>query len=340
MVAKPLRVLAAGHDFKFFDGLQAALEETGRFHFRRDVWQGHDKHDEKASRELLGWADVIFCEWCLGNAVWYAQHRRPRQRLLIRFHLAERNTPFPARLALDRVDRVAFVGAHIEREAHQRLGLPPEKTCVVPNLIDTRAFDRPKYEGSVFNLGMVGIAPMRKRIDRALDILEALKQRDGRYCLHIKGAHPSQYPWVWSRQEERAYYRSIWERINTAPWGNSVVFDPPGRDVAEWFRMVGVLLSMSDFESFHMAVGEGMSSGTLPVVWNWDGARTIWTPRAVVSSVSEAVDRIEAWRWDPDAVESPSQSRRFVSERYGIEEVRGRWAQLLDNGDEAGRQVR
>jgi glycosyltransferase involved in cell wall biosynthesis len=332
MAAKPLRVLAAGHDFKFFEGLQAALEETGRFCFRRDAWTGHDKHDERASRELLGWADVIFCEWCLGNAVWYAQQRRPRQRLLIRFHLAERNTPFPNRLALDRVDRVAFVGAHIEREAHQRLGLPPEKTCVVPNLVDTRAFDRPKYEGSVFNLGMVGIVPMRKRIDRALDILEALKQRDERYCLHIKGAHPSRYPWVWSKEEERAYYRSVWERINASPWGNSVVFDPPGNDVAEWFRMVGVLLSMSDFESFHLAVGEGMSSGTLPVVWNWEGAAEIWPESCVVASVDEAVAQIDGWRGELNGSAGCRWLRRFVSERYGRERVRDMWAELLDGG--------
>ena len=186
MSQHPLRVVVAGHDLKFFDRLREALEDTGLFEFKEDLWQGHNSHDEGRSQALLDWAEIVFCEWCLGNASWYSRHLRPGQRLLVRFHLAERNTPYPNLLNLDSVDKIAFVGPHIEREAHALLDLPSDKTCVAPNLVDVEYFDREKYSGAFFNIGIMGIVPMRKRLDLALDTLEHLKAIDDRYCLRVK----------------------------------------------------------------------------------------------------------------------------------------------------------
>lgn len=324
------RILVAGHDLKFFLGLKEALEETGLFVFRLDEWQGHNVCDEVGKCEDgLAWADLVFCEWCLGNAVWYSRHVSAGQPLFVRFHLAERNTVYPGQLELDRVARIAFVGAHIEREAHQRLGIPAEKTCVVPNLLDLSVFDRPKFEGCFFNLGMLGIVPRRKRVDRALDTLELLRALDDRYCLHIKGGHPANYPWVWNDEGERDYYRAIWSRINQASWGNSVIFDPPGNDVPDWFRMIGHILSPSDFESFHMAIGEGMCSGTQPIVWPWEGADEIWPADGLVGDAREAAERIDALRRAGGLAQDAERCRAFVRERYDRKVVRNRWAELL-----------
>ena len=53
---------------------------------RIDHWQGLHRHDEAASRRLVEWADVVVCEWAGPNAVWYARHKRPGQRLVVRLH--------------------------------------------------------------------------------------------------------------------------------------------------------------------------------------------------------------------------------------------------------------
>jgi glycosyltransferase involved in cell wall biosynthesis len=177
----PHRTLVAGHDLKFFRVLRQALEETELFEFREDVWTGHDSHDEERSLDLLDWAEIIVAEWCLGNAVWYSRHKRKGQRFFCRFHLQERMTDFPNRVDMAAIDRIAFVGAHIEREAHERLGIPPAKTCVIPNIVDVDAFELPKLDGAIFNLGITGIAPRRKRVDLALDLLERLLKADDRY---------------------------------------------------------------------------------------------------------------------------------------------------------------
>lgn len=329
MNATPLRVLVAGHDLKFFHRLRAALQDSGRFVFREDPWEGHDRHDEQRSRELLAWAQVVVCEWCLGNAVWYSNHIRSDQRLLVRFHRVEIRTPFPYRLDLNGVSRIVFVGSHLERDARALFGWTSEKTCVIHNLVDVDHFDRGKLAGSFFNLGLLGMAPKRKRLDRALDTLASLQQVDDRYTLRVKGPLPSSYNWVWREAEERAFFEQQWDRLERENWGKSVVFDPPGDDVADWFRTVGFILSPSDDESFHMSVAEGMAAGSLPVIWDWEGVSGLYPVEYVVTSSQEAADRIESLRSDVSLEKRQTRLREYVRTRFGRDVVREQWRALL-----------
>ncbi|MFO8142223.1 MAG: glycosyltransferase, partial [Marinobacter sp.] len=111
------RVLVAGHDLKFFTLLQKKLEATGQFEFLTDQWQGHNKHDEVKSRALLEQADVIFCEWCLGNLKWYSHNKQPHQRLVARFHAQEARTPYLGEANWDNINHVSFVSEHTRRQA-------------------------------------------------------------------------------------------------------------------------------------------------------------------------------------------------------------------------------
>ena len=284
------RVLVAGHDLKFFTLLQKKLEATGQFEFLTDQWQGHNKHDEAKSRALLEQADVIFCEWCLGNLKWYSHNKQPHQRLVARFHLQERELPYVGEAKWDNVDHISYVSEFIRREGQKAFGFPFEKTSVIPNLLDESKFTpKKKTRDARYTLGIIGVAPARKRLDRALDLLEALLEEDDRYCLRVKGKHPLDYGWLLKREDELAYYRNVFERINSRPgFRHKVIFDPPGDDVNDWFTMVGFILSPSDFESFHMAIGEGMLTGAMPVIWDWDGASEIWGEKWVLRTLQDA----------------------------------------------------
>ncbi len=290
------RLLVAGHDLKFFTLLQKKLEATGQFEFLIDQWAGHNKHDEAQSRSLLEQADVIFCEWCLGNLKWYSHHKKPHQRLVARFHLQEREQTYVADANWDNIDHISYVSEFIRREGQKTFGFPYEKTSVIPNLLDDSKFTPKKKAAEArYTLGIIGVAPARKRLDRAIDLLEALLETDNRYCLRVKGKHPLDYGWLLKREAELTYYRGVFKRINSTPkLRHKVIFDPPGDDVNEWFTMVGFILSPSDFESFHMAIGEGMLTEAMPIIWDWDGACEIWPPEYLVSSVNSAVNLIEA----------------------------------------------
>ncbi|MES3675211.1 hypothetical protein QC589_04580 [Halomonas elongata] len=289
------RVLVAGHDLKFFTLLKKKLEASGQFEFLIDQWQGHNQHDEAQSRALLEKADVIFCEWCLGNLKWYSHHKKPQQRLVARFHAQEVRVPYMGEAKWDNIDHVSFVSEHIRRSALTVFeGFPFDKTSVIPNYLDDTKFTFKKKTGEApFTLGMVGVAPKSKRLDRAIDLLESLLEEDDRYCLRVKGKHPLDYSWLLNRDDEKAYYRKLFERINCTPkLRYKVIFDPPGDDVNDWFTMVGFILSPSDHESFHMAIGEGMLTGATPIIWNWEGAAEIWGQEFLVSDIVDAKNKV------------------------------------------------
>ena len=80
--APPLRVVIAGHDLKFFTPLIAYFRLQPGLEIRVDQWASLGEHDEAVSKELAEWADVVICEWCGPNAVWYSRHKRRGSRLL------------------------------------------------------------------------------------------------------------------------------------------------------------------------------------------------------------------------------------------------------------------
>lgn len=324
--AKKTRVLVAGHDLKFFTLLQSKLEASGQFEFLIDQWQGHNKHDEAQSRTLLEQADVIFCEWCLGNLKWYSHHKMPHQRLIGRFHAQEARVPYMGEANWDAIDHIGFVSEHIREQALDTFeGFPIDKTSVIPNYLDVNKFTPKQKTGEArYTLGMIGVAPQSKRLDRALDLLESLLEKDSRYRLRVKGKNPLDYNWLLQREDELAYYQQVFKRINSSPkLRHKVIFDPPGDDVNEWFTMVGFILSPSDFESFHMAIGEGMLTGAIPIIWDWDGAAEIWSKDNVISSVKEAKNIVLSELQADSAI-------HYISEKHSSNSIVSKWTDVIN----------
>lgn len=182
-----------------------------------------------------------------------------------------------------------------------------------------------KNNDARYTLGIIGVTPARKRLDLALDLLEMLLSIDSRYCLRVKGKHPLDYAWLLKRSDELDYYEKIFNRINNSEkLRYKVIFDPPGDDVNEWFSMVGYILSTSDFESFHMAIGEGVLTGAKPIIWNWDGADEIWSSKFCVSSVSEAVNLVQ----EEQLID---EYRSFVINNYSSKIIARSWMNLIES---------
>jgi glycosyltransferase involved in cell wall biosynthesis len=299
---EPLRVVIAGHDLKFFNALIGYFRLQPNLEVRVDHWRALGEHDEAKSRELAEWADVIVCEWCGPNAVWYSRHKRRSARLLVRLHRFELDSPYPAQVKIGNVERVICVSDYYARLTREKTGWPADKIVTVPNALDVLQFDRPKLDGARFNLGMTSMVDMRKRVDLALDVLEELRRDDDRYQLFVKSGMPWELWWVWQHQEQRSHYFEAFRRVQRSPLlRGAVVFDDGGPDVPAWLRRIGFVLSTSDAESFHMAPAEGMASRAVPVIRHWPGAETIYEARWIKEDPAEmtasiaALSSAEAW---------------------------------------------
>ncbi|TYK53509.1 glycosyltransferase family 4 protein [Actinomadura decatromicini] len=327
---RPLRVGVAGHDLKFFTALLDYLRSRPDMEVRVDHWSALKAHDERRSQELADWADVVVCEWCGPNALWYSQRKRPGQRLVVRLHRFELYAGWPKSLDIDTVDDVVCVSPHYNALTREITGWPADKVATVPNWVDDAQLDRAKLPGAEHHLGMIGIAPSRKRLDLALDVLEELRRDDPRFTLFVKSKLPWEYWWIWQKDEERAHYEKVFRRIRrSALLSGGVVFDSYGRDVAAWLRRIGFVLSTSDDESFHLAPAEGMAAGAVPALLPWPGAETIYDRRWIHETPFDMAAAIAATvaegRWEDER----RLARTQVTSAYGLAEVCARWTDLL-----------
>lgn len=323
------RLLVAGHDLKFLGEIPDVVRRRGGV-VEFDRWVKHTGHDETASLAALAAADTVFCEWCLGNAVWYSEHVRPEQRLIVRFHRMELDTPYPARVVLDRVHRMVFVAEHVREAAIERFGWTDSRRLeVIPNAVVTSRFDRPKLPGATFNLGLVGYVPALKRLDRALDILELLRAGDPRYRLLCKGRPPWEYDWMHQRPGERRYYESLYRRLAESELlHDSVVFEPPGDDVPTFLQKVRFILSVSDVEGHAVAPAEGMAAGCIPVVVDRPGARDQYPSEWVHFNERDAANAIRRTVDGGSVGEAAAKAKRLAAELdpTRLDEA---WARLL-----------
>lgn len=323
------RVVVAGHDLKFFSQIEDYLEKSG-CEVRRDVWSSHAKNDPARSQELVEWADVIICEWCLGNAAWYSQSKQSGQRLIVRFHRQEMETRFPERLDPGTVDAFVFVSDAYQLMAKNRYGWPEERLIVIPNGVHPEILDRPKMPGAAFNLGLLGYIPRRKRLDRALNILEMLRSRDERFSLYVKGKFPADVKWLWERDSERNFFEEQFERVDRSPLlREAVAFDSFGANVSAWYQKVGFVLSTSDSESFHVALADGMSSRSVPLLFPWEGAAELygseWLCKGEDAAIRFVEESVRGSQWS----ECGQKARDQVVGRYPIDSVLGEWLELV-----------
>jgi glycosyltransferase involved in cell wall biosynthesis len=272
----------------------------------------------------------VICEWCTANAVWYSHHKRPGQRLVVRLHRFELDAGFCPKVAIDNVDAVVCVSDYYAQMTRVRTGWPAALVRTIPNWVDDLDLDRDKLPGAIRHLGMIGIAPARKRMDRGLDVLAALRRHDDRFVLFVKSKFPWDYWWIWNKDDERAHYETLLNRVRRDPLlRGAVVFDPYGRDVAGWLRKIGWVLSTSDDESFHLAPAEGMASRALPAVLNWPGADTIYPPSWVRPSTDAMAERILEVSSNGGLAAHGDEVRQYVLDNFSVDAVCEQWLDVV-----------
>lgn len=324
------RLLLAGHSLSFCAGVGRRARRGG-VAVREDRWQTHGVHDEEASAAALAWADVVHCEWCLGNAVWYSRNKRPGQRLVVRFHRMELETAYPEEVELDHLDAMVFVAQHVLEQACERFGWDAGdgRFEVVPNGIESAGLFQPKSPGAGFNLALIGYVPRLKRLDRTLDVLERLRQRDDRYRLLVKGREPWEYQWMGGREEERHYFEELFQRLQEAPHlRGAVSFEPFGDDVPDFLRRAGWVLSTSEVEGHSVSLAEAMASSAAPAILERPGAGEQYEERWVHEDPEAAAEAILAAEERGETAAEGEAARRFA-ERWSWERLGPAWDRLL-----------
>jgi len=318
---KKLKILFEGHDLKFLTHVIDYFSAKKNFSVEVFTYSGHVIKDTSLIYKSLPGFDIIFCEWGLGNLKWFSANKLPGQKLIARVHLQEFSTTYLNETAWENVDRVIFVGPYMMEKFIRLYPGLQSKCTVISNLIDTRSFNLKKEPDAMYHLGLLGILPKRKSPHLGLEILKELRKTDNRFKLFIKGRRPEEVDWLWRKPEEQEYYTRLNESIKTMGLEDAVVMDPQGTDVQQWFQKIGFILSTSEFESFHMAIAEGMASAAVPIIRNWEGAGALYPEKYFFKTVKDAVAIIQKYSDRGLFEEEGKFGKTYCLEHFSLEKL-------------------
>ena len=302
------------------------------------IVQEQEEYTDFSPREakaLRDQADIIWCEWLLSGAKWYAAHCYPHQRLFVRAHRFEVMRRYGKGLNVIALEKLICVSYYWMEEFMRRFSLPLEKCCVVNNFIDVDAYEKEKCSDAQFHLALIGALPKRKGLKRAVELLHLLKQQDSRYCLHVPGKRPHEFANTWHVEEERRYYEEVEALIEEYRLADSVIYDG-WVDVPQFLTQIGYVLSLSDAkipESFHVTPFEGLASRAMALCLPWEGIEYLYPHHCVLPTLSAMAKRILTYQEQPQLyVKDVEAGRQFVREHYDIANIWQHLHTLLKGG--------
>lgn len=311
------RLLVAGYDLKFIMGALPRLGDG--FVTMVDEWEGHERNDTARSERLLAWADIVFCDWLLGNATWYARHVRPEQVLVVRGHRFELERSFGFDPVLDRVDRFYSVSVKTLEDFLRVFPIPRSKARLLANWVDVDSYARATDDlERVYRLAIVGAVPERKGMLLTLQVLADLRATDERFHLHVYGKAAHEVAWIWKDAAEREYFERCDRFIEEHDLTAAITYHG-WADMRSELATMGWVLSTSEDESFHLAPAEGFAAGGQGLVLDWPGAEYVYPPRFVFRSVDEIVSYVEKNLGAEDYAQGVAEGRAFVEENYDLE---------------------
>jgi glycosyltransferase involved in cell wall biosynthesis len=323
------RLLIAGYDLKFVSPLVPYLSKG--YAVLVDEWVDHNAHNIRQSKRCAQWADIIWCEWLLGNAVFYSSRKNKNQRLVIRAHRFEVEREFGGQVDFSKVDTVFAVSYYFFELFMNRFSIPREKMRLLPNYVEESIYTTQKSEDFRFNIGLVGILPRRKGFKKALELIIKLRESDERFKLYLMGKRPEEVSWICNNPDEADYYRSCNNFIIENQLTDAVIYKGH-KERTELYRDIGYVLSLSGWEdrpeSFHLAPAEGACSGSMGLILRWPGVEYIYPDDVVFDTLDEMAEQIIKASKDESYFNEKSLSLRdYVLERYRIE----KFLQTLSN---------
>jgi glycosyltransferase involved in cell wall biosynthesis len=311
------RLLIAGYDLKFIKPVIKYLEED--YNIQVDEWSSHNSHNEKKSKLHLNWADIIFCEWLLGNSVWYSIRKFNHQKLLIRAHKFEAKREFGNKIDYKKVDGVITVSYYYLELFHNTFKIPREKMILLSNYVETDIYSGIKTGDYKHNLAIVGYIPKWKGLLKGLKIIKMLKKHDEEYKLYLIGKDYKEVDWVWNNPEEKSYFHECENYIKENHLEDSVI-RKGWIEQADMFSNIGYVLSLSDIESFHLAPAEGLCDNSLALLLNWTGVEYVYPSDIIVDNIKEIKDIIISTNKNELEYNTlVTKMKEYVTNEYNIE---------------------
>ncbi|HYZ23189.1 MAG TPA: glycosyl transferase family 1, partial [Rhodopila sp.] len=136
----------------------------------------------------IGWADIVWLEWCWDHAVWATRNNLLGGKpCILRLHSIEAlQTQYPAQVDWHQISRLITVAPDIADVLGTAFPGIPRSAEVIFNGIDTARFREGRPDR--YRIAWVGHLEPKKNPMLLMQIAHKLRQHDPRYSIHVAGA--------------------------------------------------------------------------------------------------------------------------------------------------------
>lgn len=266
------------------------------------------------------WSEITFVEWASYALRIISERVDGSTPIITRLHRYEVFSPILNKIDFSVVSKIVLVSDVMRRELEKRIPKLKEKVVVIPHGIQTENWPFSSKKLRTRKICIIGHLIQSKRIDL---IMKAIKSADD-ISLHIAGSGR-----LLKNLRKLARELKIDER--TSFYGQI-----PHQEIPNWLIDKDIIVSSSDYESFHICLIEGMASGVIPLIRNWPGADEIYPSEFIlpfrdqefVDSLKKKI--IEFYNLNESKVEKKrEQVRTIVKEKFSFNKQVEKYDQLF-----------
>ena len=267
------------HNFTFANDIIQGIDFT-KIKVYIDMWHSKLHNISDLCAKI---SDIVFCEWCLANAIYYSRIIKKTTRLILRIHRFEITKPYLSYINFNKVDEIITINSYIKNLLNKTFKCPIDKITEIPlntPIPEILIAKEIKYDLKKKNLCMIGTNhKYLKRIDIVLKIFKKIQNHSNNYFnLYLIGSKKSE---LYSLDNN---IKNMLCNIK-----NITIIDfLPRNKLFEKYNEMGYIFSVSDVEGCHTSVSEGLAFGVIPLIYRWYGS-DLYYPEKYIHYNSEQI---------------------------------------------------
>ena len=272
-----------------------------------------ESQEQLSSRiqELFDWADIVWLEFADTFNAQLSKVQKKNTKIIVRMHGIEAYTDLHNAFRWEKVDLLVCVSDHLaERLKAAHPGIENKTRIeVIHNPVDYKKFPPKKIVEPTNKVVYVGYIRHTKNLPFLIQCFAALQKIYPDLTLHILGED------IFIADEPGEIHHYLDHIISELDLTSRVFFHGFVDDVNSFLESADLLISTSIRESFGLAIAEAMVKGVPTLVHNYPGAKEVFLPESVFSTIDEFVEKY------PIAHEFTRRNKEHIIKNYSPEIV-------------------
>lgn len=248
---------------------------------------------------------VLWSDWGNENAVKISHYKTDAKKIL-RIHAYEVFTQMLHYIDLGAFDKVIFVAKHIRDYAEKVLGRRLENAVVIPNGVDTEAFNIAPGKAQNNRIAYAGELSRKKGVQLLLWLARELPD----YAFHVAGKF---------NEPDIAEYFHKRKPVN-------VILQPYSYDLNDFFKDKAYILNTSPREGCPVTMLQGMAAGLQPLTYEWVGAEDVFQ-----TYYPATFNNLKGLKYLLNLPYDPGVHRRYVKTYHDLDKIAAKFKEILED---------